>query len=109
MKKAILAVILIVPLVLASCLLDDRTVEIVLNDEHCEPFPEHHESENYTTPKDIEIGSNLDELLAQHEFSRENIESAHLMSGFYEVTEFVHDHDWLIEEATQFRNETAVA
>ncbi len=81
---------------LGGCLLEDRTVEVVLNDEYCAPFVEDHDSENYTTPKDIELGEDLDSLLADNEVSREDILNAFLVSGSYEVLEFSHTHDWTI-------------
>jgi len=100
MKKIIAAAALIIPVALAlglgGCLLEDREVEVVLNDEHCEPFVEHHTSENYTTPKDIVLGEDLDDLLADNDVSRENIVDAFLVSAFYEVTEFSHTPDWVI-------------
>ena len=100
MKRILTATALIIPLVmmmgLAGCL-EDREVEVVINQDICEPFPENHESENYTTPKEIAIGANLDEMLSQHDYTRDDITSAHLMGGSYEITEFAHDHDWTIE------------
>jgi hypothetical protein len=97
MKKILITAALLIPLALGGCLLDDRTVEIVLSEATCEPFVEYHESENYTTPKTVEVGENVDDLLAQNDFTREDIISAYLISGSYEVTEFEHDHDWTIE------------
>jgi len=100
MRKIFIAAALMIPVALAlglnSCLLEDREVEIVLNDEHCEEFVEYHTEENYTTPEIIELGENLDSLLADNEVSRDQLVDAFLVSGYYEVREFSHTHDWEI-------------
>ena len=98
MRKIFIAAALMIPLVLAlnSCLLEDREVEIVLNDEHCEEFVEYHTTENYTTPAIIELGENLDSLLVDNDVSRDQLVDAFLVSAAYEVSEFSHTHDWEI-------------
>lgn len=100
MKKILAAAALVIPVALAlglgGCLLEDREVQIVLNDEHCEPFVEYHTAENYTTPAVVMLGENLDSLLSDNDVSREDIVDAYLVSAFYEVTEFSHTHDWEI-------------
>jgi hypothetical protein len=103
MKKVLVAAALMIPIALAlglgGCLVEDREVEVVLNQEHCEEFVEHHTTENYTTPTIIELGEDLDRLLADNDVSREDIVNAFLVSAFYEVTEFMHTHDWEITGA----------
>ena len=100
MKKVFIAFALMVPLALAiglgGCLLEDREVEIVLNDEHCEEFVEYHTEENYTTPTILELGEDLDSLLVDNDVSRDQLVDAFLVSGYYEVTQFTHTHDWEI-------------
>ena len=100
MRKTFIIAALMIPVVLAlglnSCLVEDREVEIVLNDEHCEEFVEYHTTENYTTPAIIELGENLDSLLVDNDVSRDQLVDAFLVSGFYEVSEFSHTHDWEI-------------
>ena len=98
MRKLFITAALLVPVAaalgLGGCLLEDREVEVVLNDEHCEEFVEYHTIENYTTPAIIELGEDLDSLLVDNEVSRDQLVDAHLVSGFYEVKEFSHTHDW---------------
>ncbi len=100
MKKVFISFALMVPLALAiglgGCLLEDREVEIVLNDEHCEEFVEYHTEENYTTPTILELGEGLDSLLVDNEVSRDQLVDAFLVSGYYEVSQFTHTHDWVI-------------
>ena len=99
MRKIFIAAALMIPLALGfnSCLLEDREVEIVLNDEHCEKFVEYHTTENYTTPAIIEIGEDLDSLLADNDVSRDQLVNAFLVSATYEVSKFSHTHDWEIK------------
>lgn len=100
MRKLFITAALLVPVAaalgLGGCLLEDREVEVVLNDEHCEEFVEYHITENYTTPAVIELGEDLDSLLADNDVSRDQLVDAFLVSGFYEVKEFSHTHDWKI-------------
>jgi len=93
----ILSVLLLLVGGLAGCLVEDREVEIVLNDVHCEEFVEYHTSENYTTPGTLELSEDLDQLLADNDIDKTQIVDAFLVSGSYEVTEFAHSHDWDLE------------
>ena len=100
MRKLFITAALLVPVAaalgLGGCLLEDREVEVVLNDEHCEEFVEHHIIANYTTPAIIELGEDLDSLLVDNEISLDQLVDAFLVSAFYEVREFSHTHDWEI-------------
>ena len=100
MRKLFITAALLVPVAavlgLGGCLLEDREVEVVLNDEHCEEFVEHHIIANYTTPAIIELGEDLDSLLVDNEVSLDQLVDAFLVSAFYEVSEFSHTHDWEI-------------
>lgn len=77
-----------------GCLLEDREVQIVLNDEHCEEFIEYHTEENYTTPGVLEFSEELDRLLADNDIDKDQIVDAFLVAGSFEVLEFAHSHDW---------------
>ena len=88
------ALVLVLALAGLSGCLEDRETEIVLNDENCETFEEDQTSENFTTPRVIGIGEELEQLLADNDASREDILEAHLVSVSYEVTEFLQDHGW---------------
>ncbi len=100
MKKRFVTAALMISIALAfglgGCLLEDREIEIVLNDEHCEEFVEYHTTENYTTPAIIELGEDLDSLLVDNDITRDQIVDVLLVSGAYKVDEFSHTHDWEI-------------
>lgn len=96
-KAAALAVLLLFAAGSAGCLLEDREVQIVLNDEQCQTFPEYHTARNYTTPGVLEFSEQLDRLLADNDIDKEQIVDAFLVSGFYEIVEFDHTHDWSLQ------------
>ena len=100
MKKVLTAIALMIPIVLAlglgGCLLEDREIEIVLNDEFCYDFDEYHTTENYTNPAVIELGEDLDSLLVDNDIIRDQIVDVFLVSGSYKIDEFSHTHDWEI-------------
>jgi hypothetical protein len=106
MKKVLMTAALIIPIVitlgLGGCLLEDRTVQIVLNSDHCEEFPEDHGSDSWTRSETVELGEDLDQLLADNEISVEDIDSVFVTSGTYDVIEFPEiDHDWTLTGAIQ--------
>jgi hypothetical protein len=84
---------------LGGCLLEDREVEIVLNEEHCLEFEEYHTIENYTTPDTLEIGEELDSLLVDNSISKDQILDAFLVSVHYEITECALTDNWELEGA----------
>jgi hypothetical protein len=96
-KTTAVAVLLLFAAASSGCLVEDREVEIVLNDEHCEEFIEYHTDENYTTPGVLEFSEELDRLLDDNDINKDQIVDAFLVNGFYEVTDFSHDHDWELE------------
>jgi hypothetical protein len=97
MKKIINAAVLLtlIGLIMGlnNCLVEEREVEIVLNEENCKEFEEIHESENFTSPYIIDIAAELDSLLDDNELSRSDIVDAFLVSASYTVTEF-EQHPW---------------
>ncbi len=102
MKKVFFTAALTIPLVIAlglgGCLLEDRDVQIVLNDDFCKAFPEDHASATWTHSETLEIGEDLDQLLADNEISLDQIDSIFVSGGNYDVIEYtVIDHDWLID------------
>jgi hypothetical protein len=80
-----------------NCILDEKVIEIVLHDRTCAELVEYHESSTFTTPAVINYAAEIDRILADNDFSREDIHSARVMGGSYIVTEFTPPgHDWLI-------------
>ncbi len=101
MKKVLLSAALMIPIVLAlglgGCLLEDRDVQIVLNQDFCKVFPEDHASETWTHSETLEVGEDLDQLLADNEVSMDQIDSIFVSGGNYDVIEYTAiDHDWRI-------------
>jgi hypothetical protein len=93
------AVLLVLAVAIAGMngCLEDREVEIVLNDENCETFDENRTSAVYTTPYFLDVAGEIDSLLADNDVSRGDILEAFLVSASYEITDFPHGelyHDW---------------
>ncbi len=103
MRKLFITVALLVPVAavlgLGGCLVEDREVEIVLNEEQCLEIEEYHEGENYTTPDTLEIGEELDSLLADNSISKDQILNAFLVSVHYEIRECALTDNWELEGA----------
>jgi hypothetical protein len=96
MPRLTLAVLLCLLAVGSSCVLEDKVIDIVVTGTTCVEFPENHDSENFTTPMTLDYGSEIGQILEDNEVSREDIVSAHVVSASYEVTQFAHDHDWVV-------------
>jgi hypothetical protein len=80
-----------------NCILDEKVIEIVLNDRTCAEMVEYHESLEWATPAVIDYATEIDRILADNDLSREDIHSAKVMGGSYIVTDFTPPgHDWLI-------------
>ena len=94
----LLAMIIIVA-GLNGCLVEDREVEIVLNDENCETIHEMHMIADFITPQFMAVGEEIDSLLADNDVSREQIVDGFLVSASYEIKEFTHAEDWDLEGA----------
>ncbi|MFH1312214.1 MAG: hypothetical protein ABIJ00_03220 [Candidatus Eisenbacteria bacterium] len=97
--KTISGMILILLLVFimfggVSCLLEDKVIEIVLTGTTCADFHEDEDSENFTTPKTVNYGEEIEDILADNDISRDDIVSAVVVGGSYTVTAFSHTHDW---------------
>jgi hypothetical protein len=85
---------------LASCT-EDKVYDIVIGDSLCpqDTFVQNSASEVFTDTVYVEMGTNVDDALAEYGYSRSSIKTAVLNGGFYTVTEFtppVPYHDWRI-------------
>jgi hypothetical protein len=91
-----LALLLCTVSVSNNCIMETKVIEIVITDSTCELLDEYHESANYVTPAILNYADEIDQILEDNGYSREEIHSARVVSGSYIVTEFSHSHDWVI-------------
>lgn len=82
-----------------SCVLEEKVIEIVVTGKTCVDFEENEDSENFTTPVELNYAAEIDSILEHNDLDRSDIESAHVVSATYTVTDFEHDHDWVISGA----------
>lgn len=93
----------ILAILVGGCIMEDRVVEIVLNDSTCAEWSENHISVSYTTEAVIDYADELERILEDEDLSREDIGSAHLVRMSYGVTEFSHTHDWTVSGSVTVR------
>ena len=79
-----------------GCIMEDRVVELVVNETTCVEFVEDQSSVSFVTPATVDYADMLNEILDDNDISREDIVSARLVSASYGVTEFPTHADWLI-------------
>lgn len=97
---AVLALASLVLIAGGGCLLETKTLEIVLNDDGCVQFSEYQTSETFTTPDTFFLADELDELLQNNDVQRSDVKSARLISATYEVTDYdTADPNWLLTGA----------
>lgn len=79
-----------------GCVLEEKTIEVVVTGESCAEFPEDHETQQYTTPVLIDYASKISEILSENDLDRSDIVMAKVVEASYRVTDFDHSHDWVI-------------
>ena len=100
MKKAApLLLLLGLVTALSNCIMEDRVVELVLNDKTCPEFTTDQDTVSFVLPVLVDYASELDSILSDNGVEREELVSAHLVSVLYGVTGFDQTHDWTITGA----------
>jgi hypothetical protein len=83
-----------------GCILETKTLDIVLDDDGCVQFSENQTSETFTTPDTFYLADELDQLLEDNDLARSDVKAARLISASYEVTSFdIADPNWLLTGA----------
>lgn len=100
-KLTLMGVLLLLGFVASGsdCIFDTKLVEIVFTGNTCtEKFIEDHGSEEWTTEVTYYVGNELDEVLADNDLDRADVNAMGLISVTYEVVT-PDDHDWEISGA----------
>lgn len=79
-----------------NCLLDEKVLDIVYLHKTCVDFEENEDSEVFTTPATVNYTEELDEVLDDNNIDKSDINSAHVVSASYMVTDFSQTDDWSI-------------
>jgi hypothetical protein len=106
MKKAGLLLFLVglVQLV-GGCIMEDRIVELVVNESTCMDFEQNEYTTTFTTPVTVWFADEINKALEDNDVSREDIVTARLVSASYGVTEFPDHSDWLITGSVTIQRE----
>ncbi len=97
MKKAApLLLLLGLVTALSNCIMEDRVVELVLNDKTCPEFATDQDTVSFVLPVMVDYASELDSILRDNGVEREDLVSAHLVNVLYGITSFDQTHDWTI-------------
>ncbi len=81
-------------LFLNTCIMEERIVDFVVNEEGCGDFFEIQTTANYTNSALIDYADEIDNALDDNGLSRSQIKTIRIVSGTYVVKRFSHDHDW---------------
>ncbi len=112
MKTRFLIPVLLVLLAFAlsgsDCLLYEKVLDVVYLHTTCVDFEQVEDSEEFTTPEEVDYAEEIDQILDDNGIDKSDIQAAHVVSASYEVTDFEHTHDWTISgEITVRRTDVA--
>jgi hypothetical protein len=97
LKKTGLLLFLIGLIQVASgCIMEDRVIELVVNQTTCADFEEDHTTVSFVTPATVDYAAEINRILDDNDVSRGDIVSARLVSASYGVTDFPEHADWTI-------------
>lgn len=104
MKKSGIVLLLVGLAVGASnCIMEDRTVEVVVTNESCADFDESATAVLFANSVIVDYASEIDQALQDNDVSRSDIVIARIVSVSYGVTSFAQSHDWEISGAINVR------
>lgn len=88
-----------------GCIMEDRVVELVVNERVCVDFLENHATVSFVTPTTVNYEDEINKILDDNGVSRDRIVSARLVSASYGVTDFPDHDDWVITGAVTVERE----
>jgi hypothetical protein len=99
-KLALIGVMLLLGFVASGsdCIFDTKVVELIVTGETCPPkFMHYSESATYADTVSYRVADDLDDILADNDLERTEIDTARLISVSYEVLRIAEtSHDWTI-------------
>ncbi|MFA4947101.1 MAG: hypothetical protein WC674_01170 [Candidatus Krumholzibacteriia bacterium] len=82
--------------VAGGCIMEERVIELVVNETTCVDFQENHATVSFVNPVTINYANEIQKILDDNGVAREDILSARLVSASYGVTHFPEHVDWNI-------------
>lgn len=80
-----------------SCLLEEKVIEIVIQEESSAVFATYETIDNFTTPATINYGDEIDQILSDNGYTRDDIESAVVQSAAKGVVSVEGSTAWVID------------
>lgn len=71
-----------------GCILEEKVIDIIFKNETFVEFEQRDTSAHHETPSYLDVADEIDEILADNDLSRGDLESARLVSCSYGVTRF---------------------
>lgn len=92
-----LLAVCIVPLALSACFdEEEKVLDIVLTGETYADFSQNELGPSWTRTITIDVAEQIRDILENNGYDQDDLESAHVTSVSYGVTEFDQAHDWTI-------------
>lgn len=96
-KASLLLLLLGLILGLSNCIMEDRTVELVVSGSTCVDFSQFDTTATFhSDPAIVYYTDELDQILQDNDVSRDDIVAIKLVSASYGVTNNFDQHDWTI-------------
>jgi hypothetical protein len=92
-----------------GCIMEDRVIELVVNETTCAEFQQDETSVSFVTPKTVDYAAEINEILDDNDISRKDLVSARLVSATYGVTDFPTHADWVITGSITVQREDSTA
>jgi hypothetical protein len=91
--------------IVGGCIMEDRVVELVVNESTCVEFEQDEYTVTFMTPVTVWYADEINKILEDNDISRDDIVTARLVSANYGVTEFPDHPDWLISGSVTIQRE----
>lgn len=79
-----------------TCLLDEKVLDIVIKEESCAIFHTLETTDNFSTPATVNYGEEIDKILMDNGYTRDDILSAKVQGGAKSVQEVAGTTAWVI-------------
>lgn len=103
MKSKIIKILLACAICTAAlgtgCILEDKVVQVIFTGQTSAEFSQNSQSEEFLNTTVVNYTEQIDEILADNDIGRDEIETALLVSASYGVTSYQQAGDWVISGA----------
>jgi hypothetical protein len=87
----------------SGCILDEKVIQIVLSNEVFADFSENHTGASWTNTEVLDYAGEIDKILKDNGYSRDDIDEAKIVSAFAGVTSYGGTTNWMISGGIEVR------